>query len=332
MNMFAARPWGPVTWMLDKLPNRSWSLLGCLGPEERSLGIWQLLKTRGATAESAFIRIEPVGTRFHSEYHIEIGHRTNELNLMGPPSAGVWGSELFASAADIVSLADRFVGECGSHVILDISTFPKRFFFPIVKRLLLSGRIETLLVTYTLPVRYGQSLAEDHRPFANLPLFGPSKHPEPKTEVFVMSAGFMKLGISELLDPYKQVDVRTILPFPPGMPTFARNWEFIRAMKEVLPESFKSPVRISAYDCSDTFAHLKEMTDNGRLNAILAPYGPKPMSLAFCLFANLTQSVVYYTQPNVYNPRYSEGIAAWQGALASYCYCLRLHGRDLYTL
>ena len=332
MNMFAARPWGPATWMLDKLPSRQWSLLACMGPEERSLGIWRLINSRKCAGESAFVSIEPAGSRFHSEYQVAMTARQAELSGIGEPSLGVLKSELFASAADIVALADDFALRCAPHLILDISTFPKRFFFPFIKRLLLSSRIETLIATYTLPKSYGQSLAEDHRPFANLPLFGPSQHPEPKTEVFVMSAGFMKLGISELLDPDKQVDVRTILPFPPGMPTFRRNWEFIRAMKEVLPESFKSPVRVSAYDCSDTFSHLREMTDNGRLTAILAPYGPKPMSLAFCLFANLTQSVVYYTQPSVYNPQYSEGTADWNGDLASYAYCIRMHGRDLYSL
>ncbi len=332
MNAFANRPWGPITWTLDKLPLREWSLLGCLGPEERSLGVWRLLRSRGTMGPSALVRIEPFGSQFHSEYQQQIALRQSELVTLGQPSGGVWETDLFATAADMVGIVDRFISQCGPNVIVDISTFPKRFFFALIKRLLLSPKIETLVATYTLPLHYGKSLSEDHRPFANLPLFGPTRHPEPKTDVFIMGAGFMRLGISDLLDPYKQVDVRTILPFPPGMPTFRRNWEFVRAMKEVLPDSFKSPVRVSAYDCSDAFAHLKEMTDNGTRNAILAPYGPKPLSLAFCLFANLTGSVVYYTQPSVYNPAYSSGVADWDGSLGAYAYCIRLNSRDLYSL
>ena len=332
MNAFAKRPWGPISWVVDKLAARKWSLLGCLGPEERGLGAWQLLQNRGISGRSGFVRIEPTAARFHSEYQQEMLKRTAELHSLGDPSEGILQSELFANASEIVALVDQFASICGPNVIIDISTFPKRFFFPFVKRLLSNGRVQTLVATYTLPVRYSTSLAEDHRPFANLPLFGPNKHPEPKTDVFIVSAGFMKLGLSELLDPYKQVDIRTILPFPPGMPTFRRNWEFIRAMKEVLPESLKSPTRISAYDCSDTFEHLKQFTNAGTLNAILAPYGPKPMSLAFCLFANLSKSVVYYTQPAVYSPYYSIGTADWDGQLAAYAYCLRLDGRDMYSL
>ena len=222
---------------------------------------------------------------------------------------------------------------CGWHVVLDISTFPKRFFFALVKKLLSSPRLESILVTYTLPESYAESLAEDHVPFASLPLFGPTVHPEPKTDVVVVCAGFMKLGLTELLDPYKQdVAIKTILPFPPGMPTFHRNWEFIREMQEVLPEGLEPPVRIAAFDCSDTFEHLVGMTDSASLNAMLAPFGPKPMSLAFCLYAIASGCVAYYTQPTAYNPFYSRGMKKWDGDLASFAYCLRLGGRNLYTL
>lgn len=333
MPKLSVRPWGPVDWTFDKLPGRMWSFLGCLGPEERSLGLWNYLVARNLVDRSAFVAIAPQAARYHSEYQAQIVQRNNELTQIGLPSEGTWQSNLFCTSGDLVALADNFLNCCGRHVILDISTFPKRFFFALVKKLLNSANVESILVTYTLPESYADSLAEDHAPFACLPLFGPTSHPEPKTEVVIVGAGFMKLGLTELLDPYKQdVAIKIILPFPPGMPMFHRNWEFIRQMQEILPEGLDSPIRINAFDCSDTFDHLVGMTNAGALNALLAPFGPKPMSLAFCLYAITTGCVAYYTQPRVYNPFYSKGIKLWRGQLGSYAFCLRLSGQNLYTI
>ena len=85
-------------------------------------------------------------------------------------------------------------------------------------------------------------------------------------------------------------------------------------------------LRIEAHDVSDIFDHIKEITASGQDGAIFAPFGPKTMSLAMCLFARLTQGVVYYSQPRLYHPNYSIGIRAVEA------YCLRLNGRDYYTL
>jgi hypothetical protein len=216
---------------------------------------------------------------------------------------------------------------------VDISSFPKRFFFPFIKRLLAAPQIETLLASYTLPESYPtESLAEDHVPLAHLPLFGPSSFPEKKIEAVIVAAGFMKLGLSELLDPHKQgVQIYTLLPFPPGLPAFHRNWEFIREIKKTVAE-LPMPTRVEAFDCSDAFDHIYELTDKSRLNSILAPYGPKPLSLAMCLFASATGSVVYYTQPTAYNPDYSLGVKYWDKALACYAYCLKIAGARVYDL
>jgi hypothetical protein len=260
--------------------------------------------------------------------------RHAELQVIGLPSEPLATAELFASGGEIVALVDQFSSVCGPDVILDISSFPKRFFFAFVKRLLGNSNIRTLVATYSLPVAYHEeTLAEDHLPFAHLPLFGPRGVPEPRIDVVVVGAGFMKLGLAELLEPYKQdVVIETFLPFPPGMPSFHRNWEFVREMRAILPDGVESPIRVAAFDCSDTFEHLKEITHQGARNAILAPFGPKPMSLAFCLFAAATSSVVYYTQPTVYNPSYSSGVRSWNGRLGAYAYCLRIDGRNLYSL
>lgn len=330
----AMRPWGAASWIFEKLPGRKWSVLGCLGPEERSLAIWEYARSQGMQSRSFFIRIQPNSSRYLHEYEDRLRMRTERLEQIGRPSEEIAMPALFATDAEIVQLVDQFASICEPHVILDFSCFPKRFFFPFVKRLLSKPKIETLLATYTIPERYpSELLAEDHQAFAHLPMFGPSQFPEKRVELVIVTAGFLKLGLAELLEPYKtDVKIQTILPFPPGPPAYHRNWEFIREMEKTLPSGLASPIRIEAYDCADAFSHLTKLTLNGMKNAILAPFGPKPLSLAMCLFASLAGNVVYYTQPTVYNPDYSIGIKKWDGKIAAYAYALRLNGTNVYAL
>src|SRR5260370_40594957 len=104
--------------------------------------------------------------------------RFDKLKQIGEPSESLLEVGLFATDAELVQISDQFATLCGPHVILDFSCFPKRFFFPFVKRLLAKPKIETLLGTYTVPDRYFHGvLAEDHQAFAHLPLFGPSQFP-----------------------------------------------------------------------------------------------------------------------------------------------------------
>jgi hypothetical protein len=283
---------------------------------------------------SLLVKIQPSSTRYVVESRERLKLQLDKLQQIGEPTEGVIEVGLFATDAEIVEIADQFAAVCGLHVILDFSCFPKRFFFPFVKRLLAKAKIETLVGTYTVPEHYYQGvLAEDHQAFGHLPLFGPSRFPDNKVEMVIVTAGFVKLGLAELLEPYKTgVAIRTILPFPPGLPGYYRNWEFIREMQKTLPPGLPPPIRIQAYDCADAFDHFVQLTTQGTTNTIFAPFGPKPLSLAICLFASLARHAVYYTQPTVYNPDYSTGIRKWNGAIGAYGYTLRVNGHDTYSI
>jgi hypothetical protein len=330
----AMRPWGPIGWVVERLRNRKWSLLGCIGAEERSLGVWEFLRSSAKHDRSLLVRIRPSSTRYAVEIADRLTLRLDKLRQIGDPSEGIVEVGLFATDAEIVQIVDQFATFCGPHVVVDFSCFPKRFFFPFVKRLLAKTQIETLVGTYTVPEHYFPGvLAEDHQPFAHLPLFGPSQFPEAKVEMVIVTAGFVKLGLTELLEPYKTgVAIRTILPFPPGLPAYHRNWEFIREMQKTLPPGLAPPIRIQAYDCADTFDYVVQLTAHGTKNTIFAPFGPKPLSLAICLFASLARQAVYYTQPTVYNPDYSTGIRRWNGKMAAYAYTLRVNGNNTYSI
>ena len=297
------------------------------------MGILKFLHARAELVDTQLLEVLPVATsRFHTLCTAQLLDRRAALNQTGIASS-ISSMELFSSDQDIVQAVENFIAGAGVHVVFDISAMPKRFFFPILKRLLRPNRLETVVVTYTVPEFYGKGdLAEDHQPFTHLPLFGPSSFPQRRAEIVVVSAGFMKLGLGELLEPYKTVSIRTIVPFPPGPPSYFRNLDFVRDIEKALPTGIPGPIRVEAYDCVDAFDHIAQLCDRGQRACVLAPYGPKPISLAMALYASLSQDVVLYTQPTAYDPFYSVGIGTTAGQINSHAYLLRARGQNLYTL
>jgi hypothetical protein len=334
--MFAEkfRPWGLLPWVLSKLAPRTWSVIGCFNTEHRCLAAWSTFVGRSRVGRSLFIEVADPPSRFSSLKAKILKERAATLRAIGSPSDGVLKWDLFVQHSLIVDMVEQFTEASESSVILDISTFPKKFFFPIVKVLLRSSKVRTLLVTYTVPQRYYEgAFSEDPKPLAPLPLFGPETFPERPIDVAFVGVGFVPLGIIEMFQPSgHQAAVRLFFPFPVGPMEFERNWEFIRYLEKSLPETAKDPVRVPPHHVSDVFEHICSETANGRRAAIFAPFGPKPISLAMCLYANLTGSPAYYTQPTVYHPEYSKGVRVVNGVQETYAYCLRLDGRDLFSI
>ena len=295
------------------------------------MSVWEHVRGSEIAGQSLFVEITDQHSRFDA-LAVELkATQRGKLEAIGLPNPEIPTNPLFDRHENIVAVADRFAAIANPDVILDISCFPKRFFFPFVKRLVSRNQIRNLLVTYTIPGSYFDgTLAEDHRPLANLPLFGSDEYPEPRAEVAIISIGFVPLGITELVDPERQdVEFKFLFPFPPGPPYFQRNWKFVDQLERTLPLR-SEPIRVEANNVSDTFDHIRELTGHGSRAAVFAPYGPKPMSLAMCLYAINTGSPVFYTQPQTYHPRYSTGVRQHDGHPLIYAYCLRLDGRNFY--
>ncbi|MFP3675336.1 hypothetical protein SB724_21205, partial [Bacillus sp. SIMBA_031] len=77
------------------------------------------------------------------------------------------------------------------------------------------------------------------------------------------------------------------------------------------------------------------LTHRGRLKAWLAAFGTKPVSLAMALFGIYYNAPVYYTQPTLYRPDYSTGVATFvtskgEQKPSCFAYPIRLNFRDLY--
>jgi len=327
------RPWGLLGWVLDKLPVPSWSILGCHGTEERSTAVWETLSHSHKKDKGLFVRVDAVQSRFSAEATVALQGRMDTLRQLGLPSEGIRPLPLFSTEAEILKTVEDFLLISGPNVLLDISALPKRMFFPFIKRLLQSADVENLVVTYSIPASYADVLAEDHQTLQHLPLFGMNQFPEPTVKLAFVGVGFSSLGLPELLEPYKRdVNVQLLFPFPAASPAFQRNWSFVGELKKRLPPNVSEPIRVGAYDVPDVFEHISKLTEAGSKCAIFAPYGPKTMSLAMCLFAVQAGSVVYYTQPTVYNPAYSTGIKRLGQDPEAYAYCVRVGGRDLYKI
>jgi hypothetical protein len=297
------------------------------------LAVWMALRAGNALAESKFLRIQDPPSRYTSVAHELLQRRADELSAVGFSSDQIQELKLFATDSEIVTAVDQFIAVASSDILLDISCLPKRIFFPFVRRLMESPKVHNLLVAYTVPEAYGAVLAEDHQALQCLPLFGPAQFPEPQVEVAFIGVGFHPLGLPDLLAPYKQhVAVRLFMPFPPGPPSFQRNWRFIGELRKSLPPHAAEPVRVGAYDVPDVFEHILRETNEARRYAIFAPYGPKPQSLAMCIYAAKTHSPVFYTQPTVYDPRYSTGIKMIGSEPETYVYCIKCEGRDFYEV
>jgi len=330
------RPWGTLDWVIDRLSSgRKWSFLSCLSYEERSLAALEILVNGKCLNSVDFLNIKDPHSRFTKRIdELTAIHQKKFLKLSN--SLGkLTQADLFSTDEDIVKYIDHIISSSGGNIILDISSFPKRFFFPFVKRIL-QGKVNNFIVTYTCPSSYSQQeLAEKPGPWEKLPLFGPIQYPDPALKLIIVGIGYLALGLPDVIKSnFNDIDVEMLFPFPPGPPSYQRNWSVVLKLEKEISvnsgENRKEPIRVSAKDVSETFNHIEALTNGGQRNTLFAPFGPKPISLAMCLHAYKTGAPVFYTQPSVYNPDYSHGISLCNGKYETYAYCIKLNNKQYY--
>lgn len=332
------RPWGRWQWLWPKLPPREWHLVGCVATEDRSLGLWNwfVRNQRAANARMVWINDEiPFGD---ADLEAIKRQRLGVFFANGGASTQVSDVGLLARPSEFVS-ALGIEGSSGqTNVILDISSFPKRFFFFLVRELLSSSAVENLVVTYTVPSRYAATLAENPQPALALPGFVQDSYGT-KIDVGVVGIGYDPLGLSELLSEFEVASIRLLLPFPSSQESYRRNLAAVAELRRNNRSgAIGEPDRLDPFDCSQCFDAIARMTQNGTLKSFLAPYGPKPMSLAMCLFSIASRAAhgklvpVFYAQPRTYIPDYSAGISTVSNEKEIYGYILKWEGGSMYKL
>ena len=333
------RPWGHIDWLLGRLGDRPWSLLACCGSEVRSIALAQHLGRRRLRDVDivAIHDAEPLDSHAHTE---RLAARRQSLQDCGYGQDEIRDAELLAGLDDKLNPVHRLIAEGSTRLIIDITSFPKVWFFPIIQTVLNSNHFEDIVVTYTSGAAYSDSLSENLAPLRVLPGFfaddARSSH-----DSIIVGIGFEPLGLIPLLNNQEFNKIKLIFPFPPGPPGHRRNWMFVRRIEELTQnEQIEAPdrVHIDMYDCPQVFAALCKMTNDGHDTAAIAPYGPKTVSLAMCLFALSVAAAgkprvpVYYAQPHHYALDYTSGVRMRGSAPDVTGYCLRLGHRDLYTL
>lgn len=331
----AYRPWGLLNWLIPKSGvAANWDLLGCLSTGDRTLAAWQGLKSQGCLGKTTLLRIRNKPSRYDAAILARESERIVEFEGAGGDAADIEAHELLEQQSTIVSVAERFIANAGPNVVLDVSTLPKRFFFPILKLLLkATGTVQNLLVTYSAPIGYTrEKLAENFDQWDHLPLFsGGYSTAEP--EMMVVNVGFEGFGLQEQVDHGEaRLSIKLLVPFPTPPESSRRTWELVRRLKKYRATGSFRTYLTDGRDVGDAFDRLLSLTNAGKRPAILAPFGPKPISVAMCIFATRTESQVFYTQPTVYHPNYSFGVAKVGTDHAVWAYAVRLGGHEYYEI
>lgn len=322
------RPWGELKWLLSKSAPIEWNTVGCISFEERCYAIRSLIPNSSGSKDIYF-NIKPPSSPYQLNANNKLEQNREVLISSGLKASDIIDISLLASVDDFIQPLKEFISKSNGCIAFDISSFPKRFFFPILKLFIKSTDVKNLIVTYTKPAKYTETeLSGDPSEWSHIPGFMSNSFPEPEPEIAVISVGFMPLGLTKLLiGKYQNAKVLLLFPHPPGPPNYQRNWDFVHRIYESYPTlNLNEMLRVHALDACDAFDRICDATNGGIDNTILAPYGPKPISLAMALFAIERGCPVYYTQPNYYSPEYSSGIKE------TYGYWIKKVDKNLYSL
>lgn len=349
--MSSIRPFGPIRWLLDKLAQiPKWSLLGTIATEVRCLAAAEVAFQMQRASDITLLRIlDPMSEK--NRFHPQVVVRLDELQSR---ARGLFGTSLESLQMDLLCFEQEigdfvadYLQRCHDSVIVDLSAMPKRFFFPILTLLSQSSRIKNLIATYSQPERYGKVLAEDAQEWESLPMYGGDPLSNDRTPVtLIIGVGYQPLKISEILSHtrFGSDRVKLLFPFPSIPPGFVDNWKFVARIKNewsrLRPDELPSDaiIRVPTHDASIAFDQLVANTNMGRTpSVVLAPFGPKPISLAMCMLGIARhregiQTEIGYTQPHIYHPEYSVGIGKQNSGPSVTAYCLRLNGCDLYSI
>jgi len=337
--MNSYRPSGPLRWVIERLPSRTkWDLVGALAAEERANSVAFELASVHRLGSARFLRIADEPSEFTAPTRQACDRNLKILTESLSEEPSVLDMELFSDIDELENLFDKLDELIGENVVLDITSLPKRFFFYLVRRLRSDVSVKNLLVTYTLPVGYGKKMHKNPGGWTPLPSYGSEDSTSDKP-MLVIAVGYHHLKLFELIRDRTPKPVRLLMPFPSMPPGFAQNWEFVRYIQDQGVEFAPRDIRrVDPFSLSLAFDHLRAQCNGHETELILAPFGPKPISLAMALYALAREEVglpvtVGYTQPMAYSHEYSHGVRRERDSKPLvHTYCVKLDGNLLYMI
>lgn len=325
------RPWGSISWALSLSSQKPWRFVGVFGTEERSLCSWAQMRQAGAVDSELFAQIQDVDSeKYRESTRIAFETRRAEFIQNGGDLATIRNIGLMDELFRIAAFA-REAEAASSSIVLDITSFPKRFFFPIIRTLVNNDNVRNLLVTYTSPASYADGdLYEDIEPCQTLPGFGGTRS---KPELWVVSIGFLVESLRQYIGDNPQAIMKILIPFPAPLSVIRRTWRSVAYLFE--QDHFNGrfdKYRVETLDMSAAFDRICSLAGNPPKTLAFAPFGPKPTSAAMCLYALQRDSSVHYSQPTVYHPEYSKGIRNNDPTNAVCAYWIKHEGEFLYAV
>src|SRR5438270_5944186 len=103
------RPWGFLSWLLDKLAITNWELLGCLALEERSLAALETLSISRVIHAKRFWVIRDPARNYSSRQRSTMSARRQAFVTLGGHEKDIEEHELFERAEEMVSSVEGFL-------------------------------------------------------------------------------------------------------------------------------------------------------------------------------------------------------------------------------
>ena len=123
-----------------------------------------------------------------------------------------------------------------------------------------------------------------------------------------------------------------LIPFPASLTALRRAWDSVFGFEsQSLPDKFENH-RVDTADLPGAFERIASFARDPSAKLAFAPFGPKPISAAMCLYASQRKSSVYYPQPRIYHPDYSQGVGEVDGKPAVFAYWIKHAGNRLYKI
>lgn len=334
----AYRPIGPLRWMLKKLPLcRKWDVIGSVSAEARGVTVFSELSQLNKLRSGIRLRIADEQSPYEVGTRAAWANQERDFNATIPTSVPIRDENLFSGISELTALVDEIEASHKANVILDISAIPKRFFFFILRSLIESPSVMNLLVTYTTPERYGSKLYDTAGGWEPLPGFGMVRA-DKTNPLLIIAVGYHHLNLQEVIHDSEPRKVLLLMPFPSKPPGSISNWEFVRYVDDQVKLNPNNIIRVHTHSASLAFEHLTGKCKTHSDEIILAPFGPKPISLAMALFAIAREKkrlplTVGYTQPRAYSHEYSFGVEIGHDGLpVVHTYGVKLNGKNLYEL
>ncbi|MCK4820522.1 hypothetical protein KA005_32455, partial [bacterium] len=178
-----------MDWVLSLSDDKEWGFVGCHATEERSLCSWKLMKEISNLNNEYFLQVtDESSEKYAGQITEALVNRDQDFLANGGDIDLVDRVSLMSELFRINELSQKALN-LGESIVLDVTSMPKRFFFPILKKLINSVQVQNLLVTYSSPSKYTDGdLYEDIDSWKNLPGFGGATT---ERENLIVSIGFL---------------------------------------------------------------------------------------------------------------------------------------------